>query len=85
MGFSAIRLRPEKTEISRLLHGYGEHVLAEEYILIDISLSAASWRDFSSKHQWSLFSIGNSIYLSYRAEVTQNISTAQSPWRYLQA
>ena len=26
-------------------------MLAEEYILIDISLSAASWCDFSSQHQ----------------------------------
>jgi hypothetical protein len=26
-------------------------MLAEEYILIDISLSAASWCDFSSQHR----------------------------------
>jgi hypothetical protein len=36
-------------------------MLAEEYILIDISLSAASWCDFSSQHQLKFIQHHNSF------------------------
>ena len=55
-------------------------MLAEEYILIDISLSAVSWCDFSSQHQFK-FIQHQHLYLSLITglDVTQNISTAESP------
>jgi hypothetical protein len=57
-------------------------MLAEEYILIDISLSATSWGDFSSQHQLK-FIQHQHFYLSLVTglDVTQNISTAESPER----
>jgi hypothetical protein len=58
-------------------------MLAEEYILIDLSLSAASWCDFSSKHHLK-FIQDQHFFLSLVTglDVTQNISTAESPGRY---
>jgi hypothetical protein len=55
-------------------------MLAEEYILIDISLSAVSWCDFSSQDQLKL-NQHQHFYLSLVTglDVTQNISTAESP------
>jgi hypothetical protein len=38
-------------------------MLAEEYILIDISLSAVSWCDFSSQGHLKFIQLHNSIYL----------------------
>ena len=57
-------------------------MLAEEYILIDISLSAVSWCDLSSQHQLK-FIQHHYFYLSLVTglDVTQNISTAASPAR----
>jgi hypothetical protein len=57
-------------------------MLAEEYILIDILLSATSWCDFSSQHQLK-FIQHQHLFLSLVTEldVTQNISTAESPHR----
>ncbi len=62
MGFSAIRP--------------GDKLLAEEYKLIDISLSAVSWCDFSSQHQLK-FIQHQHFYLSLVTglDVTRNIST----------
>jgi len=56
-------------------------MLAEEYILIFISLSVASWCDFSSQHHLKLFSITILLSLVTGLDVTQNISTAESPDR----
>jgi len=53
-------------------------MLAEEYILIFISLSVASWCDFSSQHHLKFISITILFIFSYRLDVTQNISTAES-------
>jgi hypothetical protein len=60
-------------------------MLAEEHILIDISLSAVSWRDFSSQHQLK-FIQHQQFYLSLITglDVTLNISTAESPGRWWQ-
>ena len=57
-------------------------MLAEEYILIDISLSSASWCDLSSQHRLK-FIQHQQFYLSLVTglNVTQNISTAESPGR----
>jgi hypothetical protein len=57
-------------------------MLAEEYILIDISLSSPSWCDFSSQRQLKLIQ-HKQLYLSLVTglDVTQNISTAESPGR----
>jgi len=59
-------------------------MLAEEYILIDISVSAASWcaclRNINEVYSASAFL----FIFSYRAEPTQNISTAESPDRCTQ-
>jgi hypothetical protein len=59
-------------------------MLAEEYILIDKSLSAASWCDFSSQHQLKFIQL-QLLFLSLVTglDVTQNISTAESPDRCL--
>jgi len=38
-------------------------MLAKEYILIDISLSAASWCELSLQHQLKFIHPYNSIYL----------------------
>jgi len=59
-------------------------MLAEEYILIDISLSAASWCDVSSQHQLK-FIQHQHFYLSLvtRADESRNISTAESHDRWL--
>jgi hypothetical protein len=58
-------------------------MLAEEYILIDISLSSASWCDFSSQHQLKFIQHPH-FYLSLVTglNVTQNISTVESPGRW---
>jgi hypothetical protein len=57
-------------------------MLAEEYILIDTSLSAISWCDLSSQHQLK-FIKHQHFYLSLVTglDVSQNISTAESPDR----
>ena len=57
-------------------------MLAEENILVDITLSAASWCDFSSQHQLDFIHLHH-LYLSLVTglDVTQNISTAESPDR----
>jgi hypothetical protein len=53
-------------------------MLAEEYILIDISLLTLSWCDFSSQHQFK-FIQHQHFYLSLVTglDVTQNISTSE--------
>src|SRR6476646_3032555 len=60
-------------------------MLAEVYVLIDISQSAASWCDLSSQHQLK-FIQHQHFYLSLFTglDVTQNISTAESPDRCVQ-
>jgi hypothetical protein len=57
-------------------------MLAEEYVLIDISLSAVSWCDLSSQRRLK-FIQHHQLYLSLVTglDVTQNISTAESPDR----
>ena len=57
-------------------------MLADEYILTDISLSAVSWCDFSSQHQLKFIQHPH-FFLSLVTglDVTQNISTAESPGR----
>jgi hypothetical protein len=61
-------------------------MLAEEYILIDISLSAALWCDLISRRQLKAIH-PQQFYLSLvtALNVTQNISTAESPDRCTQA
>jgi hypothetical protein len=60
-------------------------MLAEEYILIDISLSAISWCDLTLQGQLKYYSASAILFIfNYRAEVAQNISTAESPGRWLQ-
>jgi hypothetical protein len=54
-------------------------MLAEEYMLVDISLSAASWCDFSLQHQWVYLAPAILFIFSYRAEESRNASTAASP------
>jgi hypothetical protein len=51
-------------------------MLAEEYILIDISLSAALWCDFSSQHHLK-FIQHRFLYLSLVTELTNHGISAQ--------
>jgi hypothetical protein len=57
-------------------------MLAEEYILIDTSLSAMSWCDLTPQRHLK-FIHHQHFYLSLVTglDVTQNISTAESPGR----
>ena len=59
-------------------------MLAEEYMLVDISLSAASCCDLSSQHQLKFIQLIILFIFSYRADESRNISTAESPDRCVQ-
>jgi hypothetical protein len=51
-------------------------MLAEEYILTDISLSSASWCDFSSQHQLKYIQHQH-FYLSLVTGLTNHRTSAQ--------